>query len=656
MATTNINLNNVATQTEVNSIDVRVTTLENNQFSNAIVVQTFADEGGGLTFLPVTGTEGVSYKVANDPNTSLNGYYHWEDSLMDYVKDADLANGVIEIGNIDAVSGDTVYNYAKDKSFIEKGEPAYSVDFVKNGIIHLEFFDFKDDTVFRNYALGNNYEFSPGVFRAYLGFLKDQDSTLTTIEPVGWGNTFIDIVSVKTGIEEYFLKYSGTLDSEIIGRVIVNWDDVTDGVRYIEPLTTSASKLYDSVKSPNASKYTYLSSYYTNKLRYSLFEPDAQVITDASNTFDWVQQSIVLLEIFEYDDNEEFYLQCLGNYYEIGGEFRVFLGIESSLGVVYSTELTSNGTPTNYPYWVVASPLTGIKEYFLYIQGNTDKKYGRIIIDWDKAPTDQQRYATTGQLSELNKLAVQRYIPDISPTGDFVGKKMVALGDSITYGFIPRNAPGYPGQLDSFAKLTAQSLGMNFVNYGISGSSLATLTLGGTAGSPMVYRFDLMDDDADVILIMGGTNDIRLGIPLGTFSDTDELTYYGALKILYQGIYDKYIIDQGTTLGKEKIIIAIAPIKLLGTSSGVIGGTGTLYPGFEAYINAVKEVAAYFSFPVMDFFDLSGINPHLSQTVQGTEPGFTDTYNPYIVDGTHPTVEGHELMSDRLKGFIETLV
>lgn len=112
-----INLNNVASQTEVNSIDARVTTLENNQFANSIVVQTYADEGGGLTFLPVTGTENVSYKVANDPDTAKNGYYHWEDTLSDYVKDADLANGLIEENNPDAISGGTAWLKFEDVDF-----------------------------------------------------------------------------------------------------------------------------------------------------------------------------------------------------------------------------------------------------------------------------------------------------------------------------------------------------------------------------------------------------------------------------------------------------------------------------------------------------------------------------------------------------------
>ena len=50
-----------------------------------------------------------SYKVTNDTDTSKNGYYHWVSGTT-YEKDGDLINGVIEAGNVDAVSGGTVFN------------------------------------------------------------------------------------------------------------------------------------------------------------------------------------------------------------------------------------------------------------------------------------------------------------------------------------------------------------------------------------------------------------------------------------------------------------------------------------------------------------------------------------------------------------------
>lgn len=244
----------------------------------------------------------------------------------------------------------------------------------------------------------------------------------------------------------------------------------------------------------------------------------------------------------------------------------------------------------------------------------------------------------------------EKVIPD-SPTW-YYGKKYAALGDSITYGYIPRNYEGYPGQLDSYAKLTAQALGMTFVNYGYSGDTIAAV---GDITNPMSVRYTQLPDDADLITVMGGTNDIRLGVPTGQMSDRTNTTFYGALHVLLSGLYKKYYIDQGVTVGKAKKIVVCTPIKLLLSSASAQGGTGTLRD-MTAYCNAIKEVAAYYSFPVIDLYNLSGINPHLDETLQGTETGYTGFYNPYITDGTHPTQEGQQMIANVLCGFLKTLI
>ena len=234
----------------------------------------------------------------------------------------------------------------------------------------------------------------------------------------------------------------------------------------------------------------------------------------------------------------------------------------------------------------------------------------------------------------------------------WAGKTYAALGDSITAGYIPRNYEGHPGYAPSYAKLTAQTLGMNYLGYGIAGSSLAYIA----DRDPMCRRYTDMSDSADVITFMGGANDIRNGIQLGTMADRTDDTYYGALHVLLGGLYKKYMIDQGVTVGKTKKIVALTPIKLLQQSSASeSSGEGTLVD-LAPWVAAVKEVAAYYGIPVFDFYNLAFINPHLNRTVHGTDDGYTGYYNPYITDGTHPTPEGHKIMADALTGFFRTLM
>ena len=232
--------------------------------------------------------------------------------------------------------------------------------------------------------------------------------------------------------------------------------------------------------------------------------------------------------------------------------------------------------------------------------------------------------------------------------------KYCALGDSITYGFIPRNYPGYPGQLKSYAALAAQKLEklsgskVEFCNFGISDSTIANLP----ENTPMCIRYAEMPDDADIITVMGGTNDVRCGVPLGKMSDRCNTTFYGALHTLLQGLYTKYIGDAEPSVGAKRKIVILTPIKLLNAEKSHLPNTSennadALFK-WESWINAIKEVAAFYSLPVLDMHNLSGINPHLNRTIKGFEDGYFGNYNPYITDGTHPTQEGAEMMAQAL--------
>ena len=168
----------------------------------------------------------------------------------------------------------------------------------------------------------------------------------------------------------------------------------------------------------------------------------------------------------------------------------------------------------------------------------------------------------------------------------------------------------------------------------------------------MCIRYAEMPDDADIITVMGGTNDVRCGVPLGKMSDRCNTTFYGALHTLLQGLYTKYIGDAEPSVGAKRKIVILTPIKLLDAEKSHLPNTPennaeALFK-WESWINAIKEVAAFYSLPVLDMHNLSGINPHLNRTIKGFEDGYFGNYNPYITDGTHPTQEGAEMMAQAL--------
>lgn len=401
------------------------------------------------------------------------------------------------------------------------------------------------------------------------------------------------------------------------------------------------------------------------ELKSSNYVEYKQVLESGSALESWggyTGSPFISLDIWDRSQSDEFYLNTLYRYYYLSssGTYVASIGFKRASDSRHiSPKLdTPQTNPSLYAAWTVSAAPAGVKTYYLYFDGNSAKEaVGSVTVNWDKIPAGQNRYIGTDGLSPviaknlgftMQKLQVirQKDITNITNPSYWRGKKIIGLGDSITYGFIPRNAPGYPGQLQSWLPLVADSLEMNFVNYGISGSTLANL--GNGTRNPFTTRFQAMDDDADLVIVMGGTNDVRNGVPLGVMSDRTDSTYYGALHVLCEGLIDKYQIQQGIEVGKLKKIMFMTSIKLLTYS-------GNLETSLEPYTQAVKEVCAYYSIPVFDSYNLSNINPHILKTVQGTEPGYTSLYNPYITDGTHPTQEGHEMWAKQIEGFIKSL-
>lgn len=204
------------------------------------------------------------------------------------------------------------------------------------------------------------------------------------------------------------------------------------------------------------------------------------------------------------------------------------------------------------------------------------------------------------------------------------GKTINFLGDSITEGVGASCVENR--YTDVFAKETDVSI---MRNYGISATRIANQQKVERDVDELSFcqRFDRMDDDADIIVVFGGTNDYEHGdAPFGTFEDRTPETFCGACHYLMKGLIEKY---------PDKTIVFMAP----------------LHREFEFkntplkdYVDIIKQTAEYYSIPVVDLFATAGICPALEIHKQ--------TYCP---DGLHPNDAGHRRVAMRLKAFLEAL-
>ncbi len=215
------------------------------------------------------------------------------------------------------------------------------------------------------------------------------------------------------------------------------------------------------------------------------------------------------------------------------------------------------------------------------------------------------------------------------------GKKINFLGDSITEGACLEDWNNV------YWMRLGRETGATVRGYGIGGTRIAPRLnpeRPGEEGFGQYFgsRVAGMDPDADIVVVWGGTNDFGHGdVPLGTIDDRDNTTFYGALHCLYRALWEKYPTAQ---------IIVMTPLHRVGEHDVLNEHGNPAIAPFKVIRDTIIEVAAYYSFPVLDLYAVSGLNPEL--------PVIKETYMP---DGLHPNDAGHERIASRLIGFLKSL-
>jgi lysophospholipase L1-like esterase len=209
-------------------------------------------------------------------------------------------------------------------------------------------------------------------------------------------------------------------------------------------------------------------------------------------------------------------------------------------------------------------------------------------------------------------------------------KVLNALGDSTTFG-----DDGTTGGSTSISWVANMQQFNNFatvVNSGVKGSTVAIQT--GRTDS-FVERWNTLSS-ADLFTILGGVNDFNKNIPMGTFLDTDQTTFKGALNVIISGLKGKF---------PNANIVYITPMK----NNKVSGFT----PSFTAngiglkqldYVNAIKETCDYYGVSVLDLYANSDISPFV--TAQATA---------YMPDLLHYNQAGYTRLAKKISSFIENV-
>ncbi len=209
------------------------------------------------------------------------------------------------------------------------------------------------------------------------------------------------------------------------------------------------------------------------------------------------------------------------------------------------------------------------------------------------------------------------------------GKRVAFLGDSITEG------SGASEKQYNYVSQFALLSGAQVDNFGVSATRIARRRIpheNPSWNDSFLDRAERMTDDYDVIVVFGGTNDYAQANPneLGRAEDTDEHTFYGALKSLMEKLITAHpyaTVVFATPIHREKEI-----------DYGLPGLT------LRDYVNAIKEIAESYSVPVIDLWKNAGIQARVPAVME-----------KYLADGLHPNDRGHRRIAERMYNFLSAL-
>ncbi len=215
------------------------------------------------------------------------------------------------------------------------------------------------------------------------------------------------------------------------------------------------------------------------------------------------------------------------------------------------------------------------------------------------------------------------------------GKKIAFLGDSITFGV------GASASDKVYWKLIQEKTDAVCQGLGINGTRIEK-KINPEPGAEhdkkhFITRVDYIDKDTDIIMVLGGVNDFGHGdAPLGNMSDRKEDTFYGACHLLYTKLIESF---------PDADIVIMTPLHCADDEREAPDAEGFSYKRkLLDYVDAILEVAAEYSLPVLDLYRTSGIQPKIKAQRE-----------MFMPDGLHPNDAGYARIAERITAFLHNL-
>ena len=218
-------------------------------------------------------------------------------------------------------------------------------------------------------------------------------------------------------------------------------------------------------------------------------------------------------------------------------------------------------------------------------------------------------------------------------------KRLYCLGDSMTAGV---------GTTKTYYEYLKTMLNYYSVtNYGVSGSSITPkegdFPEWDTAKS-FLERYNTMGENGDIILVFGCVNDWVTGRKLGNKESTDRFSFYGAMKLLCNGLINKYPNKQIVFFSSPQNDYINRPASIPQDNQYYNNNDGFNRQGLklEDYTKAMYEVCEIYGIPCkrLDNVCWYGLSGLLGNGILGS-------------DNLHPNATGHKILAENMAHFIK---
>ena len=203
------------------------------------------------------------------------------------------------------------------------------------------------------------------------------------------------------------------------------------------------------------------------------------------------------------------------------------------------------------------------------------------------------------------------------------GRRAAFIGDSITEGV---------GSEKAYHEYLTEWLGIEALNYGVSGTRIGRQTQLDGRSPLFAYDFrlraEIMEEEADLVFVFGGTNDFGHGrLHLGSPEEREGRTFCTELRLLIDLLIAKY--------GREKLCFLLplrryaedgVPCK--GESGREVGAT------LAEYVAAMRVILGEYGIESIDLYE------------NGFPKPLVNTGDEYTKDGLHPNDNGYVFLAN----------